>query len=482
MKNINEILDTKLNIMIDNLNDDSRSIKENGLFFAIKGLTVDGNDFALNAVKNGAVAVVSSKELKLDVPVIVVKDVQSAYNNALNKFYDNVTEKMKFVSATGTDGKTTVTEIVYQMLNSREKAGYIGTNGIKCGKFKMENEHTTPMPDTLFKAFHEFSKIGCKYVTMESSSERLATGKLEAVPFDVAIFTNLTRDHLDYHKTMENYAKAKAMSFSALRKGGLGVVNYDDEYKNYFIDECKEKLITYSISDSNADIYASNILVRYNRLEFDINGIYGHHHIISHISGKYNVYNIMCAIACLKHFGYDIKTIIRNIALIKPIEARQLLLKTEFGFNVMIDYGHTPNAIKNLYEYVRPITQNKIIIVYGAAGSRDQRRMIEVANFCTTNADHCVFTIEDARYDDPHELINLMVSEVKTDNYEMEIDRDKAIKKALLSANQGDMVLILGKGLEKYQITNGKLIARPNDLESCKRTLKVMSREKSNAA
>ena len=482
MKKVSEILDTNLDIMVDNLTDDSRNVKENGVFFAIKGITVDGNDYVESAIKNGASVIVTSKDLDVNVPVIKVDDVQTTYNNGLNKFYDNVTEKIKFISVTGTDGKTTVSEILYQLLNNYEKTGYIGTNGIKYNKFTMDNEHTTPMPDVLFKAFNEFSKLGCKYVTMESSSERLATRKLEGINFDVAIFTNLTRDHLDYHKTMENYALAKAISFNNLKKDGLGIVNYDDPYKDYFISGSNAKVITYSLSDENADVYASNILVRYNRLEFDINGLYGHHHIISHISGKFNVYNLMCAFICMRHFGYDVKSIIRNIALIKPIESRQLLLKTDFGFSVMIDYGHTANAIKNLYEYIKPMVQNRVITVYGAAGSRDQRRMIEVANFCTENADKCFFTIEDSRYDDPNELIKLMVSEVKTNNYEIEIDRDKAIKKALMSAESGDMVLILGKGMEKYQVTNGKLVARPNDLESAKRVLKSMSKQKSSAA
>ena len=209
MKKISEILDTNLDIMVDNLTDDSRSVKENGVFFAIKGITVDGNDYVESAIKNGASVIVTSKDLDVNVPVIKVDDVQTTYNNALNKFYDNVTEKIKFISVTGTDGKTTVSEILYQLLNNYEKTGYIGTNGIKYNKFTMDNEHTTPMPDVLFKAFNEFSKLGCKYVTMESSSERLATRKLEGINFDVAIFTNLTRDHLDYHKTMENYALAK---------------------------------------------------------------------------------------------------------------------------------------------------------------------------------------------------------------------------------------------------------------------------------
>ena len=479
MKKISDLIENcNLDLEVDNLNDDSRNIKENGIFFAIKGLENDGNKYVDSSIKNGAVAVVTEEDINCSVPVIKVDDSQYTYNNALNKFYDNPLEKLKIISVTGTDGKTTVSEILYQLLNNYDKTGYIGTNGIKYKKFKMDNEHTTPMPDVLFKAFNEFRNLGCKYVSMESSSERLFTRKLDCVNFDVAIFTNLTRDHLDTHKTMENYALAKAISFEQLKKDGLGIVNYDDPYKKYFIDKCNGDCLTYSLSNSDADIYASNIVVRYNRLEFDINGIYGHHHIISHISGEYNVYNLMCAILCLRHFGYDIKSIIRNIALIKPIDARQCLIKTNFGFSVMIDYAHTANAFRNLYKYMKNNFSGNAIVVVGAGGSRDKRRMIDMANFCTENVYYSYFTIEDARYDDPNELLKEMVSEVKKNNYELEINRDSAIKKALMNAKAGDMVFILGKGFEKYQVTNGKLVARPNDLESCKKVLKAMEKEK----
>lgn len=466
-----------IDLSIENLSDNSCDIKKNGLFFAIKGLTNDGNDYIANAIENGAVAVVTEKDISASVPVIKVSDVQYAYNLALTRFFDNPLENMKVVSVTGTNGKTTVAEIIYQLLNNYENTGYIGTSGIKFKKFRMENDHTTPMPYELFKTFNEFRNLKCKYVSMESSSERLYTKKLDCVDFDVAIFTNLSRDHLDTHKTMENYAVAKAISFNQLKKDGLGIVNFDDEYKDYFINSCNGKCLTYSLSNSDADIYASNVVIRFNRLEFDINGIYGHHHVISHISGEFNVYNLLCSILCLRHFGYDIKSIIRNIALIKPIDARQFLVKTNFGFNVMIDYAHTKCAFEALLKYMKNNISGRSIVVYGAAGSRDKRRMIDMANYCSENVDYCYFTIEDARYDDPNELLDLMVSEVKTNNYEIELNRDLAIKKALMNAKNGDLVFVLGKGLEKYQVTNGKNVPRLNDLESCKKILKQMEKE-----
>lgn len=475
MKRLNELFDTDLDIEISNINDDSRLIKKDGLFFAIRGLTSDGNTFIPSAINNGAVCVVTDEEIHADVPVIKVDDAQRAYNDTLNKFYDNVRDKLKFISVTGTDGKTTVSEIIYQLLNKYDKCGYMGTNGIRYKEYTMENDYTTPLPSVLYNAFSEFQKLGCHYVSLEASSERLATHKLDGLEFDVAIFTNLTRDHLDYHKTMENYAKAKAISFLHLKKSGLGIINYDDKYKKYFINACNGEYKTYSISDKKASIYASNIQVKYNDLEFDINGLYKKH-IKTKLSGLFNVNNLMCAILALTHLGYDIDSIVQNISLLEPIESRQVLLDSKLGFKVMVDYGHTANAIRNLYNYIKPMVMGRIIAVYGAAGSRDTQRMIDVANYVTENMDYCFFTIEDARNDEPEYLMNLMVSQVKTNNYEMEENRDEAIRKAIMYAKDNDLVLILGKGLESYQITKGKLVPRLNDLESAQRVLEELEK------
>lgn len=477
MKKINEILNTSLNLKITNINDDSRKIKKNGVFFAIKGIEKNGNDYISEAIKNGAVCIVTSENIKCTVPVIKVINPQLAYNEALNKFYNNVKDKLKIISVTGTDGKTTVSEIIYQLINNYNKCGYIGTNGIRLNKFKLENEHTTPLPDKLYYVFNEFKKRNCKYVSIEASSERLATHKLDGVKFDVAIFTNLTRDHLNFHKTIENYIKAKTILFKNIKANGLGIINYDDQYKNHFINACQSKYLTYSLTSDKASLYATNIKVAYNNLEFDINGLY-QKHIKTNLSGLFNVNNIMCAILALTHFGYSIESIVKNIEKLKPIESRQMLLKTKYGFNIMVDYAHTAGAIKNLYNYVKPLTKGKIIIVYGAIGARDPRRMIEVANFATENADYSIFTTDNIGYEKAESLMNLMISEVRTKNYELEEDRDKAIAKAIMKASKDDMILILGKGLENYQIINGKKIIRPNDLKSAKLILKKYQHQK----
>ena len=478
MKKLNELFPINDERPIEYIYDDSREIVKNGLFFCIKGISTDGHNYVDAAIKNGAVAIVAEREVSASVPVIIVPNTSIAENETLNKFYDNVLDNLNVISVTGTDGKTTVAEILYQLLNNYQKTAYIGTNGIKCENFEMENDFTTPLPQQLFQAFNEFQKRDCKYVTMETSSERLATQKLSTIKYRVAIFTNLTRDHLDYHKTMENYAIAKAISFKELAIGGLGIANYDDKYKDYFINATKEKVLTYSLNNPNASIYASNINIEYEKLSFDINGIYGSHHIEANISGEYNVYNLMTAILTLKHLGYDIESIITNIAKIKPIDARQTMLTTTLDFDIMVDYAHTANAARNLVKYLRPFVKGRIITVVGAGGSRDKRRMIDMANYCTEELDYSFFTIEDARFDDPNELLKEMISEVKKDNFELEIDRDKAIKKAINYSKKGDLVLILGKGLESYQKTKGQLVKRKNDVESAYECAKELEKQR----
>lgn len=474
---LNKLMDCSYNIEIKNVTDDSRKVVPGSLFVAIKGLNSDGNDYLDKAIEKGAVAIITEQQVTKKVPVITVSDSNLTYNQALNLFYGDPTSKLKIIGVTGTDGKTTVAEIIYQLLNIDNNCGYIGTNGIRCLNYEQENDFTTPLPDELFLTFANFVKHQCQFVSMEASSERLSTKKLSTVEYDVSIFTNLSRDHLDTHKTMDNYAKAKAILFANTKKNGLCILNLDDKYKNIFLKVANAKVMTYSLDNPQADIYASNINVQYNQLTFDINGYFGTHHVESSISGEYNVYNLMGAILCLHHFGYDINDIINKIKALTPIEARQTMVDVGQPFNVMVDYAHTANALRNLLPYAKLITTNNIIVVVGAGGSRDYQRMIDMANFCTENVYYSIFTIEDARFDDPKELLSGMVSEVTKDNYKLEVNRDKAIEAALHLAKPGDTVLILGKGTERYQKTRGELVPRKNDIELSYDILEKMQKE-----
>ena len=465
---LNKLYKCDYDIDIDNISDDSREIKKNGLFIAVKGLSVNGNKYIDKAIENGAVAVVTDEDIKCSVPVIKVNNSNCAYNEILNNYYDDVLNKIKIIAVTGTDGKTTVTEIIYQLMNYYTKTGYIGTNGIRTTDWSCDNHFTTPLPKDLFRVLDEFVKHKVSYVAMEASSERLGTGKLDGVSFCASIFTNLTRDNLNVHKDMNDYAKAKAKCFKATVKDGPCIVFKDDKYSDVFINSANGVLYTYGYN-SDSDVYPSNIVVSKKKLEFDIHGILGDKHIETGLSGEFNVLNLMAVLLLFNHFSYDIDDVIEKIKLLKPIAARQLFVECGQPFDVIVDYAHTANAIKNLVTYVKTFNKNRVIVVVGAAGARDIGRRVETADYCVNNVDYSIFTLDDPWSEDPTYLLDSMVQNVKDyKNYELEQNRDMAIKKALDMANPGDAVLILGKGLENYLKMKDKDIFRKNDYEFAK--------------
>lgn len=459
------------------ISDDSRTKGEGILFVAVKGLTVDGHKYIKSAVENGAVAVICEHETEgISVPQIVVKDSNRAMNEALNKLYGDPQNRMKIIGVTGTDGKTTTSEIMYQMLNYLgHECGYIGTNGIRSKHYTQENDYSTPLPTELYKAFGGLMEDGCEYISMEATGERLGTGKMEGVMFDASVFTNLTRDALDLFKTMEAYGEAKAKLMAYTKPDGICVINEDDEYAQIFKQRANAPIVTYGI-DNKADVYASNINVLYNSLSFKINGKLGEYEIHASLSGRFNVYNIMTSMIVLNHFGFTMEELVRAAAALKPVEARQTVIDHGQPFRVIVDYAHTANAVKNLVEYIREtLTDGVIKIVVGAGGSRDVNRRTDMAEYCTANVDYSYFTIEDARDEDPQMLVETMVETVPdATNYELIVDRDEAITKAIREGQPNDTILIVGKGAERYMMTKGKPVERPNDIERAETVLNEM--------
>lgn len=480
---LNQLIPCSEEIEIEIITDDSRTKGKNILFVCVEGLTVDGHKYAASAVENGAVAIVCHRRVEgLNVPQIVVSDTQRAMNEMLNRFYGDPQNRMKFIGVTGTDGKTTTSEMMYQILNNLgHKTGYIGTNGIRGISYTQENDYTTPLQADLYKAFNGIMGDGCEYISMEATGERLGSGKMEGVMFDASIFTNLTRDALDLFKTMENYGAAKAKLMEYTRKDGISVINLDDKYSDIFIKRANGKVVTYGIEAGNkCDVYATDISVKYNELSFTMNGIYGTHRINCELSGIFNVYNIMAVIACLNHFGFSVEELVAAVSDLKPIEARQTVIDMGQPFKVIVDYAHTANAVKNLVEYIKStLTDGYLRVVVGAGGSRDIHRRTDMAEYCTATADYNYFTIEDARDEDPNMLVETMVGTVpEATNYELIVDRDEAIKKAILDCKPGDALLILGKGAERYLMTKGKPVERPNDIESAEMVLREIGYSK----
>lgn len=471
---LRDLLNCDSDVEITRVTDDSREVIPGTLFVAVKGLTVDGHKFIPKALESGASALLVEDDVtNVNVPVIKVDNTVRVMNEVLNRFYGDPLNKLKLIGVTGTDGKTTTSEMMFQILNMlSKKTGYIGTNGIRSEHYQQENDYTTPLQGELFKALNGFVADDVKYVSMEATGERLGTGKMEGITFDVSIFTNLTRDALDIFKTMENYGNAKAKLMQYTKPSGLCIINADDPYKDLFIKAANASVVTYGI-DNKADVFATNIEIGYQELHFDIDGKFGRHHIDSKHSGRFNVYNIMAVITALSYFGISVDEIIKCIEKLAPIEARQTTLDFGQPFRVIVDYAHTANAVANLITYLREtLVDGTIKVVVGAGGSRDIHRRTDMAEYCTANVDYSYFTIEDARFEDPQMLVETMVSTVpNATNYELIVDRDEAITKAIKDAVEGDTVIILGKGAERYMMTNGKPVERPNDIERAEMVL-----------
>lgn len=464
MKKLSELFDVDIDIIIESIEEDSRVVADNYLFCAIKGLTVDGHNYIDKAVENGALAVLVSKDVKTTVPVIKVEDTNKAMAMALSKFYDNADKKLKLIGVTGTDGKTTLTSIIYQLINNFDKCGYMGTNGAECHAFSQEMKFTTPFPKDLYKYLSRFYKEKCNYVAIETSSEGFLTKRLVDLEFDVSIFTNISAEHLDKHKTMENYIECKGELFKQTKKDGYCIINNDDDYSETIKQFSNGNIITYGIN-KESDIMATDIIVSENKLIFKLKLFDNYYDIISPLSGMFNVYNLMAAIGACYLLGFNINEVIEAVKKLKPVRSRVNFLNYGQPYKIILDYAHTASGVKNLLEYVNVIATGKIITVLGAAGGRDATKRPLMGELATKLSDHVIFTMDDPREEDPNDIIDDMVSTIKDDksNYERIVDRGKAIKKALDLAESDDVVVITGKGSDNFMAI-GKEYIEYNDL------------------
>ena len=368
---------------------------------------------------------------------------------ALSKFYDEPDKHLKIIGVTGTDGKTTMSSIIYQLLNMVDKCGYIGTNGAQCSSFRDKMNYTTPPLKDVYKYLSKFYQDKCNYVSMEASSEGLLTNRLKSLKFDVGIFTNITKEHLDKHKTMENYVAAKSILFKEVKRDGYCIINNDDDYASVIKESCHGTIITYGINNQ-ADIMADNIVIEENKLTFNLHYKDKKYLIESPLSGKFNVYNLMASIITCVLLGFDIKVIIEAVKKIKTIESRIEMLEYNQPFKIVLDYAHTANALGNLLEYINQIKKGKIITVTGAAGGRYDGKRPDMGEKTTSLSDYVIFTTDDPRFEDPNDIIDDLVLNIKANNYERIVDRTQAIHKALSIAKEEDIVVIAGKGRDSY--------------------------------
>lgn len=465
MKKLNELYPgVESDVLIKSIKINSKEVEKGDLFVCTMGVTADRHNYIDDAIKNGAAAIVVSKDVNEDrVPVIKVPNTNREMPFLCQKFFDYPDKELKMIGITGTDGKTSVASIV-QTLIGNDLCGYIGTNGRSCAKFTGDNPNTTPDADKLYSYLKEFVDFGCKYASTEASSEAFFRGRLQSVQYDVSVYTNITSEHLNIHGDFENYIESKLMLFRQTKIDGYCVLNADDPYFERVKSVCVGEVLTYGRGEHNTlqivdfSLYPdrTNITFKYAGETFDIE---------SPLLGDFNVYNLAAAILTCLALDFSLEMAIKNIDKLK-VSGRLEMLNTKEPFYVMVDYAHTPNGISKLLNFVHTLDINRSIVVIGQAGERDYIKRPQVGEIVLKSCTYAIFTSEDPRSEDPFNICEDMVKTVKDthNNYEIEVDRRKAIEKAINMAKEKDMVLILGKGNETYQKLKDKTIYF-NDIE-----------------
>lgn len=452
------------NLKVSNITCDSRAVRKGGLFIAVRGYDSDGHKFIKDAIRSGAKAIVCEKDFKCPkgVKKILVRDTRLAAPAMAADFYGHPSKKLKTVGVTGTNGKTTVTYLIESIIKqSGKEAGVIGTINYRMKDTLTPAKNTTPGPVELQSILAEMLKNGVRYAVMEVSSHSLDQHRVDGVRFDVAIFTNLTREHLDYHGTVGNYLKAKAAIFFALKENGIAVLNCDDEKIASLKRSIKKKVITYGVR-KGALVRAIDIRLSMDRSRFTVSTPKGRLRINARLVGMHNVSNILSAIAAGIALGIRTSAIRKGIEAVSCVPGRLEDVCSGQPFRVLVDYAHTDDALFNVLNVLRQLAapQKNIITVFGCGGNRDRSKRPRMGKVTCRFSDHVVITSDNPRFEDPNAIIDEIEAGIrgKFDNYTVEPDRRSAIEKALNMAGEGDIVIIAGKGHEDYQIVKGKVL------------------------
>lgn len=427
---------------------DSRKVIKGQTFVAIKGLTVDGHDFINQAILNGATKVIGEKDLKLNVEYTKVNDSNEYLKQTLKKEYGPIIDKLKLIGVTGTNGKTTSCFLIYQMLlNLGINAAYIGTIGYYHKDEFIELNNTTPDVLNVYKLLVHSKENGCEAVVMEVSSQALSYDRLFGINYSFISFTNLTEDHLDYHKTMENYLNAKKMILDHLTKDAVIFANSDDEKYKEFKKE-NHKFITYGMN-GDYKILNYNTNPAETMLEFSYKN--KKYNVTIPLTSKFNIYNYLTCLTIVHEYGFDIEKIINKTNKLHAPKGRCETYKINDGY-VIIDYAHTPDALLKVITAYNELKSNKVITIFGCGGDRDPKKRPIMGEIATRLSDYVIITSDNPRTEDPNTIINDIEQGINKNNYEIVVDRKEAIKKGLDIMNKNDILLILGKGHENYQI------------------------------
>lgn len=438
---------------IGDISYDSRKTKKGDLFVAIRGFECDGHRFIGAASDAGAAVVLCEEKPEIDIPYILVKNSREALALVSRNYFGKPDSKMKIVGVTGTNGKTTTTMLLKHVIEdcTGEKTGLIGTNQNMIGEKVLPTERTTPESYELYKLFREMADEGCSYVVMEVSSHSLVLDRVAGVRFEVGVFTNLTQDHLDFHKTMEEYAGAKALLFERCEKAA---VNIDDEWGGYICQRAKCPVFTYSEKKLEADLIAKDIRLSPTNVKFCALALNTLERVSLEIPGRFSVYNAMSVISAALLLGLPLNRICESLKTAKGVKGRVEVVPTPEDFTVLIDYAHTPDALENVIKSMKEVTPGRVVVVFGCGGDRDKTKRPVMGEIASTLADFCIITSDNPRTEVPSDIIADILSGVKVpkSRYKVIEDRAEAIAYAIDNHMDGDVIILAGKGHETYQI------------------------------
>jgi UDP-N-acetylmuramoyl-L-alanyl-D-glutamate--2,6-diaminopimelate ligase len=438
---------------------DSRRVQRNGLFVALRGEKNDGHEFTGQAIEKGASVIVAEREEKNPrVTCLVVENTRSALADLAATFYGQPARRLKLAAVTGTNGKTTTTFLIKHICEKAGlRCGLIGTVRYEIGERVLPAARTTPESLDLQELLAQMANASCRAAAMEVSSHALAQERIRGLEWDVAVFTNLTQDHLDYHGTMENYFESKAKLFTQLaqqqkKREPVAVVNMDDRYGEQLLDKIDKKIsvITFGMG-VRADFRASNYRMEFGGTSYQLDARGKSYLVRVPLIGRFNVANSMAALAAANALGLNLREAVLSLGKSPQVPGRLEMVPAKRQFQVFVDYAHTPDALVNVLKTLRELEPGRLITVFGCGGDRDRQKRPLMGRIADQNADYSIITSDNPRKEDPNAIISEIEKGFGSDRYEKVAERAEAIARAIALAQPRDIILIAGKGHETYQ-------------------------------
>ena len=442
-------------VEITSLTCDSRTVSPGGLFAAFRGEKTDGTQFIQEALDRGAAAVLCAQPPDRPGPWLLTSDPRGAFGQMAANWFGRPGERMTLVGVTGTNGKTTTTYLLKGVLEAvcQTKVGLIGTNQNLIGDEVIETERTTPESYELHALFARMRDAGCTHVIMEVSSHSLVLDRVHGIPFAVGAFTNLTQDHLDFHKTMEEYRKAKALLFSISKKG---VINLDDAAAEKMLADAKCPCMTFSCGKPEADLEATDLQLHADGVEFTAQYQGEKADVKLPIPGHFSVENALTALGIVLQLGMPLADAAKSMATATGVKGRVEVVPTDTDYTVLIDYAHSPDGVENVLKAVRGFAKGRVVALFGCGGDRDRTKRPKMGKIAADLADFCVVTSDNPRTEEPKAIIDDILEGMKDSDTPMQVivDRPEAIHWALAHAQKDDIIVLMGKGHETYQEVN----------------------------